>query len=127
MAVQSLITDRESRIGESRIGESVKGIYTERAVVPPYRWLDSVPPPAPSIYVNGQRVSAASPDSRWWLIRAHVPAHWTWTGRRQSEWVTSLVRSIEPVRFKASPDRVRLQSFDAAGNPSPVAEWRRQP
>jgi uncharacterized lipoprotein YddW (UPF0748 family) len=110
---------------DGRIGEAVRGVYTDRAVVPPYPWLESVPPPVPSIVVDGRRVSAASPDARWWLINAHLPAHWTWKGRKQAEWVTRLVRSIEPIRFDASPDRVLLQSIDGAGNSSPVAEWRK--
>jgi uncharacterized lipoprotein YddW (UPF0748 family) len=110
---------------EGRIGESVKGVYADRALVPSYPWLDSVPPPAPSIMVNGRRVSASSPDARWWFIQAHVPAHWTWRGRRPAAWVTHLVRSIEADRFDASPDRVLLRSIDAAGNMSAVSEWRK--
>jgi uncharacterized lipoprotein YddW (UPF0748 family) len=112
---------------DGRIGESVKSVYQDPAVVPPYRWLDSVPPPAPAIVVDGRRVSAASPDARWWLIHAHVPAHWTWTGRKPAKWVTQLVRAIEPIRFEAAPDRVLLQSLDGAGNASSMAEWRKQP
>ena len=111
---------------DGRIGEAVKAVYVDPAVVPPYRWLDSVPPPTPSIVVDGRRVSASSPDARWWLITAHVPAHWTWTGRKKAEWVTRLARAIEAVRLNGSPDRVLLRSLDGAGNPSPVAEWRRQ-
>ena len=110
---------------EGRIGETVKGIYIDRAIVPSYPWLDSVPPPKPSIVVNGKRVSASSADARWWLMSIHSPAHWSWTGRKAASWETRLVRSIEPVRFRTAPDRVLLQAIDGVGNMSSVAEWRR--
>lgn len=111
---------------DGRIGESVRPFYQMPAVVPPYRWLDSLPPAAPTLTVRGRRVTAASSDGvRWWVARAHLPGRWTWRGKKQASWVTMIVRVSQPIEFGASPDHVLLQSIDAAGNVSPQAEWRK--
>jgi uncharacterized lipoprotein YddW (UPF0748 family) len=111
---------------DGRIGESVRPLYALPAVVPAFRWLDSIPPPVPSIAVDGKRLTLSSSDSiRWWFIQAHLPNRWTWTGRKPQEWVSRLWRNDKPVRLNASPDRVFVRAVDGAGNISPVAEWRK--
>jgi uncharacterized lipoprotein YddW (UPF0748 family) len=111
---------------EGRIGESVKPFYAMPAIVPPSRWLDSVPPAAPAISVDGKRVTiGALYPARWWVVRSHFPARWTWRGKRQAAWVTTITRSEQPVVLEASPDHVLVQVIDPAGNASPPAEWRR--
>jgi uncharacterized lipoprotein YddW (UPF0748 family) len=112
---------------DGRIGESVRAIYSTPAVVPAFRWLDSIAPGAPTIAVDGKHLRPSSPDSvRWWLIQAHLPNRWTWTGRKQAEWVNRLWRADGPIRLAASPDRVLVRSVDAAGNIGPVSEWRKR-
>jgi uncharacterized lipoprotein YddW (UPF0748 family) len=112
---------------DGRVGERVKAIYTSPAVVPAFRWLDSVPPGAPAIVVDGRQLELSAADSvRWWLVQAHLPRRWTWTGRRPAEWVSRLWRADGPVRLAASPDRVLVRAVDGAGNLGPVAEWRKQ-
>jgi hypothetical protein len=110
-----------------RIGDTIRReVYRDPAVVPPYRWLDSIAPPTPVIQVNGRQLQLAAPEApRWWFVRAHLPAHWTWTGRKAESWSSRLYFAIEPVRLSTEPDRVFVQAIDAAGNQSPVAEWRR--
>jgi hypothetical protein len=113
---------------DGRIGEDVrKAIYTTPAVVPAYRWLDSIPPPTPSISVDGRRLIVNSPEQpRWWLTRVHRTARWTWRGRRAEDWTTLLVRAVPgPIPVGRAVDRALVQAVDGAGNMSAVAEWRR--
>jgi uncharacterized lipoprotein YddW (UPF0748 family) len=111
---------------EGRIGESVRETYATPAIVPPYRWLDSVPPPAPSVRVAGSRIDATAPESpRWWLVRAHLSSRWSWSGRKGAEWITRLMPADRPMELEAAPDRILIQAVDFAGNASPVTEWRR--
>ena len=116
------------RLG-GRVGETVRReIYTLPAIVPAYSWLDSIAPVTPALSVSGKRVVVSSPngeDPRWWLVQAHIPAHWTWRGRAKAAWVTRLVRSTNPTELGSKPDRVLVQAVDAAGNTSPAVEWRR--
>ena len=73
---------------DGRVGESVKAVYATPAVVPAYRWLDSIAPVAPAISIDGRLVTLTTADSvRWWLVQAHLPKRWTWTGRKPAEWV----------------------------------------
>ena len=112
---------------EGRIGESVKAVYANPAVVPAFRWLDSIAPGAPSIAVDGKQLRLSNADSvRWWLVQAHLPNRWTWTGRKQAEWVNRLWRADGPIRLAGSPDRVLVRSVDGAGNIGPVSEWRKR-
>jgi uncharacterized lipoprotein YddW (UPF0748 family) len=110
-----------------RVGDAVRReIYREPAVVPPYRWLDSVPPAAPAIVVDGKTLKLTTPEpARWWVVRAHLPTHWTWTGRKSAVWITRTFPAASPVRLETSPDRLLIQAVDPAGNVSPPAEWRR--
>jgi hypothetical protein len=116
------------RLG-GRVGETVRReIYTLPAIVPAYRWLDSIAPAAPALSVSGKSVTVSSPDGenpRWWLVQAHIPAHWTLKGRAAAAWATHLVRSTNPIELRSKPDRVLVQAVDAAGNTSPAVEWRR--
>lgn len=112
---------------EGRIGETIhRDIYRDPAIVPPYRWLDSIAPSPPTIEVSGKTLTLASSEpARWWFVRAHLPAHWTWTGRKGASWITQSFPASAPVRFETSPDRVFVQAIDLAGNASAPAEWRR--
>jgi uncharacterized lipoprotein YddW (UPF0748 family) len=111
---------------EGRIGKAVKQVYATPAIVPAYRWLDSITPAAPAFAVNGRRIETTSPDSvRWWLVQAHLPNRWSWTGRKEAVWETHLWRSDALIRLAASPDRVLLRAVDPAGNVGPATEWRK--
>jgi uncharacterized lipoprotein YddW (UPF0748 family) len=112
---------------EGAIGDSVRPFYRVPAIMPAYRWLDSTPPLTPSLTVDGSRIIPQSADQpRWWLVQAHLPQRWTWTGRKRSEWTTRLFRANNQVRLDRSPDRVVIRAIDAAGNESAPAEWRRR-
>ena len=111
---------------DGQIGESIRKVYDAPAIVPAYRWLDSIAPSTPAMNIDGSRIMVSSAEpARWWLVRAHIPRRWTWTGRKSAKWVTQLYRADQPVRLEASPDAVVLQAIDAAGNASPAVEWRR--
>jgi uncharacterized lipoprotein YddW (UPF0748 family) len=109
------------------IGETVgREVYGAPAVVPAYSWLDSIAPRPPRIAVDGRTLGLVSPDAvRWWIVRAHLPTHWTWTGRKGQQWINRAYLAANPVRLETGPDRVLVQAVDAAGNQSAVAEWRR--
>lgn len=111
---------------DGQIGDSVKAVYRDVAVVPAFRWLDSIAPQPTTVSVEGRRLNLTNADSvRWWLIQAHLPRRWTWTGRKPAEWIHRLWRAERPVRLDASPDRVLVRAIDGAGNIGPLAEWRK--
>jgi uncharacterized lipoprotein YddW (UPF0748 family) len=112
---------------DGRIGSGVRSLYSSPTVVPAYRWLDSIAPGPPVLAVDGRNLSLTSTDSvRWWFIQAHLPQRWTWTGRKQPQWMSRLWRNDRPIRLGASPDRVLVRAVDGAGNLGPVVEWRKR-
>ena len=112
---------------DGAIGAEVAKLYTAPALMPAYRWLDSVPPAAPSIAVSKGRVVIAADDApRWWLIREHVPARWTRRGRMPAAWGTRRVFArADAVVIDGATDRLLIQAVDGAGNVGPVVEWRK--
>jgi len=104
-------------------------LYSSPALVPAFTWLDSVPPPAPVLSVSGRELRITPADGeqpRWWWVRAHLRAHWTWRGHRSAEWTTRLVFAAEgSVAVSGAADRISVQAVDQAGNTSGATEWRK--
>jgi uncharacterized lipoprotein YddW (UPF0748 family) len=93
-------------------------LYKDAALIPSMPWLDSSPPPAPSISVTGgslQITPGAGEEARWFALRIH-----------STKWTTRIVFGSErSIAIDSSVDRVLLQAVDQAGNASTVSEWRR--
>jgi uncharacterized lipoprotein YddW (UPF0748 family) len=93
-------------------------LYKDAALIPAMPWLDSSPPPAPTVSVSGgtlQITPGAGEMARWWALRIH-----------SASWVTRIVFGDErSVSLDAATDRVLVQAVDQAGNVSVAAEWRR--
>ena len=93
-------------------------VYRNSALVPAMPWLDSSPPPMPSITVTSGSVAiapGAGEEARWWAIRSHSSSGWTTLIRFGSERTITLSSGV---------DRVLVQAVDRAGNTSAAAEWR---
>lgn len=107
-----------------------KELYASPAIVPPFTWIDSVPPAEPRIVVS-QNVLVASSDStepaRGFVARIHVPERRSWLRRRPAHWDTRVVYGAE-ARFEIdkAADEVLVQALDAAGNLSREVLWRRR-
>jgi uncharacterized lipoprotein YddW (UPF0748 family) len=94
-------------------------LYRNAALVPAVPWLDSAPPPTPSIALSGNMLAltpAAGESVRWWAVRLHSPGAWTFRVLFGAE------RSLD---VATTVDRILVQAADQAGNLSPSAEWRR--
>lgn len=93
-------------------------LYKDAALVPSMPWLDSSPPPAPSVTVTGSSVQitpGAGEGARWFALRVHG-----------SRWITRIVFGTQlTVPVDAATDRVLVQAVDQAGNVSAAAEWKR--
>jgi uncharacterized lipoprotein YddW (UPF0748 family) len=102
-------------------------LYPERALVPASPWLDSVPPPAPTIVVTGRNLQitpAAGETPRWWLVRVRTSGHW-W---RRGGWTSRTVfANTTAIALDDDPERVLVSAVDAAGNVSAAAEFVRAP
>jgi uncharacterized lipoprotein YddW (UPF0748 family) len=94
-------------------------LYKTRALVPASPWLDSTPPPTPTLSLSGgslQIVAGAGEAARWWAIRSHAAGSWT---------TRVLFATTTSFPIDSSVDRVIAQAVDQAGNVSGLAEWRR--
>lgn len=100
------------------VATSLAPLYADYALVPAYRWLDAVPPGAPTVGVSGSMLSispATGEVARWWLVRARVNARWT---------TQLLFGDRRSLALTGGPDRVIVNAVDGAGNASIDAEWR---
>lgn len=94
-------------------------LYKARALIPASSWLDSSPPPTPSISVSGSTMTitpGAGESARWWAVRYRASR--TWTTR-------ILFGGERSLNLEASVDRALVQAVDRAGNVSSALEWRR--
>ncbi len=96
---------------------SLAPLYATRALVPASPWLDPVPPPSPTVSVNGRTVvitPGAGKAARWWFVRARVSG--TWRTRL-------LFGDRRELVLDAPPERVLVNAIDVAGNASPDRSW----
>ena len=99
------------------VAASIAPLYASRAIAPTSSWLDSSPPPAPTITVSGASVNitpGAGEPARWWLVRARIGGAWRSMlipGARQS------------VALPAAPERVMVNAVDEAANTSADVKW----
>jgi uncharacterized lipoprotein YddW (UPF0748 family) len=94
-------------------------LYKRAALIPASPWLDSTPPPAPSIGITSdilQITPGAGETARWWAVRSHTSGGWT---------TLILFGADRTVSLPSVTDRVLVQAVDQAGNVSTSAEWRR--
>jgi uncharacterized lipoprotein YddW (UPF0748 family) len=113
-----------------KIGKTLaSGVYAKPAIVPPFVWLDSIPPAAPHVIVSGGTLMAQGDSvepARAFLTRIHQPARWTWLGPRSARWTTRLdYGPALSIFLDRTPDVVLVQAVDAAGNVGPATSWRR--
>jgi uncharacterized lipoprotein YddW (UPF0748 family) len=93
--------------------------YLNRAVVPASSWLDSTPPPAPTLSASGNTIQIApgsGESARWWVVRRRSGSRWT---------NRTLFGTERTVTIDASIDRVLVHAADQAMNLSTAVEWRR--
>ena len=97
------------------------GLYSQAALIPASKWLDSTPPGTPNLtaIVDGARAVKLtwSPDKdesvRWWLLQT----------RRGGQWTTEILPGQVQSRWLASPrpDAIALSAVDRVGNASSPA------
>jgi len=100
------------------VAGSLAPLYSSRALVPPYSWLDASAPAAPTVAVSGRTVQltpATAGDTRWWAVR--VFSGGTWTTR-------ILFGDQHSLTLDVAPQRVIVNAVDQAGNASPDVSWR---
>jgi hypothetical protein len=93
-------------------------LYRTRAILPPFGWLDSSAPAAPSVTVAGGTLAiipGVGEAARWWVIRSFSASGWTTQVRFGAE------RSLA---LPGGTTRVLVNAVDTAGNLSGNAEWR---
>lgn len=99
------------------VAASIAPLYANFAIAPTSSWLDSSPPPAPSVSVSGATLNitpGAGESARWWLVRA----------RRGSVWHSMLVFADQrSVALAVAPERVIVNAVDEAGNTSADVRW----
>jgi uncharacterized lipoprotein YddW (UPF0748 family) len=101
--------------------------FVSPALVPPFTWLDDVPPATPSLVVTplGSAMRAtwtttAPASVRWWLLQ--------W--RTSTKWDARLIwggTTVSDLPFTGAADRadiVSVTALDESMNASPVAIWR---
>lgn len=105
-----------------------RDLFAAPALVPEFRWLGANAPTLPRVTVSGDELRATSDSGivRWWLLREHTAAHWTWRGHRPAVWNTRLVFNDSPViAIDGATDRLFVTAIDAAGKASAAREWRK--
>ena len=104
--------------------------FASLALIPPFRWLDDLPPSTPTLTVTsvGSAIRATWTTGdpapvRWWLLQ--------W--RNSTKWDARLMwggTSLYDIPFTGATDRadiVSITALDASMNASPVAIWRATP
>jgi uncharacterized lipoprotein YddW (UPF0748 family) len=101
------------------VAPTIAPLYVQRALAPAARWLDSIPPGAPTMIVAGRSVQltpAAGESPRWWWVRFRGSTGW------KSSAVFGTGRTIT---LDVDPDWVLVNAVDQAGNASVATEWKR--
>jgi len=116
--------------GRGRIGKALAGdVYRAPALVPPFVWLDSIPPAPPTIAVTGSTLNVSGSGGeppRGYLARIHVPERRSWFRRRPAHWDTKVVYGATArIEIDETADAMVVQALDAAGNLSGEVLWRR--
>jgi len=101
------------------------GPYGDGAVPPPSPWIDTVPPTAPNLKVDGGVVE--------WEPTGSDPARWFVVWRRYgTKWVTEVfppaqLKLMTVTRFDTGEtmNAVGVAAVDRNGNQSPIRWWRR--
>lgn len=102
------------------VAASLASLYTSRALMPAFPWLDAVAPATPLVTVSGRNVQLApgtSESPRWWVLRSRASA--TWTTR-------ILFGDLRTFTLPEAADRVVLNAVDQSGNLSSSATWKAQ-
>jgi uncharacterized lipoprotein YddW (UPF0748 family) len=111
------------------INEALKtGPYQEQALVPPSRWLDHTPPPAPVVKLarNGETTIATwSPGSGGWFGNGKEKAMWwaVWTQHGQ-QWrfhvypATQTSARLDPDATVGAATAISVSAVDRVGNES---------
>ncbi len=112
-------TSTTLRKSNGAVAASLATLYATRALVPATLWLDSAPPPTPTVSVSGRVVQitpGVGETTRWWVVRSRAAG--TWTTR-------VLFGDQRALTLDADPERVLLTAVDQAGNASSAAAWAR--
>jgi uncharacterized lipoprotein YddW (UPF0748 family) len=104
--------------------ETLRPLYQQPALVPPFPWLDNTPPLAPTLTVGDGRIeiSTTGETPRFWLIQARTAGSFF----RRADWITGVVSGTKSsFALSNDVDRVLVAAVDHAGNTSAAAEYRR--
>ncbi len=101
------------------VAASLAPLYTTRALVPAFPWLDATAPPAPVLTVTGSTAlltPGAGELPRWWVVRS----------RTSGTWNTAIVFGDKrSLALASAPDKVILNAVDQAGNLSAAVTWQK--
>lgn len=99
-------------------------LFASHAIPPRYSWLDSLPPAAPTIAVNGRTliITPAGETPRWWRVSARTDGGFFGRARATTRLVFGTTSSVT---LDFAPQRVTVHAIDAAGNASDRVEWIR--
>jgi uncharacterized lipoprotein YddW (UPF0748 family) len=92
------------------VAASLSALYATRALVPPSPWLDSTPPPTPTVSISGRTITMTPGIGelpRWWVMRSRAAGAWT---------TVVIFGDQRAFTLKADADRVLLNAVDQAGN-----------
>jgi len=101
------------------VAASLASLYPQRALLPPFAWLDGVVPTRPTLSVNGKSIQVSpggGAPARWWMIRARIG----------DQWITKVVFGDQRApTLEAEPSRVVVNAVSMTGMVSPDASWSR--
>jgi uncharacterized lipoprotein YddW (UPF0748 family) len=103
---------------------TITPLYADRALVPAYPWIDSVPPAAPAVTLAARtvRMTASGEAPRFWLVQSHASGGLF----RRARWYTRLASGDSAsMTLDHDADRVFVRAVDLAGNLSGPALARR--
>lgn len=109
---------RENRVG---LAGALQAVYAAPALVPPSRWLDDAPPPAPEVREMQDartserwlQISGTGPAPAWWLVRLRYGDQWRMRVLPGQQGAFDLPRP--------AADVISVAAVDHAGNLSPPA------
>ena len=106
------------------LGESLlAGPYSERAITPPFSWIDPIAPEKPTLASGTQQIPGQQTFT-WDSRGAERPARWVMQYKHQGRWTVELYPShVHAATFQLSPapDVISVRAMDRSGNLSPAA------
>ena len=103
-------------IRDNGVLATLRPLFTERALVPSFPWMDDTPPAAPAVTVTGRTLTIGSPERpRFWAVQTYTRGGWF----SSSRWTTRIVSGDSTtLSFPRGTSIVFVSAVDHAGNQS---------